>query len=357
MRDKLLIVLIVLICGTLAAESFPFPRLGSLPPGYICFKPVRNIDIDGNLIEPDWLQTPRTDAFIGIAGSAEADPDQRTQARMLWDETGLYIAIQVYDPHIWGSVFENDADLSADSHLSIFIDPDGDNHEYCRLDINPLGAVADRFSIRPPRDGNTSLPGWDLDGWEYAISCDGTPNYPLDTDVEWSVEMLLPWESLSAFANMECPPKDGDIWRINILRSQKGFEIQGDRYAAVHGEPAKQWVWSPQGVSDMEYPERWGYLSFTEKRIGVPVPDFEAPDAEQAKQYLARVYYAQKQHWLDNGEYAPSLAGLGLEPFTLGRKAIEPKIEVTSRTFIAVLDIGSAEHLMIGQDGRIEWAR
>jgi hypothetical protein len=29
--------------------------------------------------------------------------------------------------------------------------------------------------------------------------------------------------------------------------------------------PERNWVWSPQGVINMHYPERWGYLQFTRR--------------------------------------------------------------------------------------------
>jgi hypothetical protein len=353
MRHKILPALLLLLCGMLMAETFPVPMLDTPPLSYTCFKPVMYITVDGNLDEPDWLQTPWTSSFVGIEDGLQPESPLNTRVKMLWDNQGLYIAARMEDPHVWGSITENDSDLSADSFLSIYIDPDGDNHDYFRLDVNALGTVADRFIIRPRRDGNTSLKGWDLRGWEHAVTVEGTPNDPSDTDLEWTIEMLLPWESLSAFANQPCPPQEGDLWRMNFRRSQREYEIEDGQYTAIADKPTNQLVWNPQGIADMDYPERWGYLLFTTNRVGVFHAGFEIPAAEKAREYLSRIYYAQKQYWLDKGKYAQNLSELALEPFTLGRKAITPSIETTSRSFLAILQLDNSQALMVTEDGRI----
>ncbi|MGC9361343.1 MAG: carbohydrate-binding family 9-like protein [Candidatus Syntrophosphaera sp.] len=353
MRHKLMFFLPLLLCGMLMAETFPVPGLDSSPPSYTCFRPVMYISVDGNLDEPDWLQTPWTRPFTGIEGDPQPEPRMNTYVKMLWDARGLYVAARMEDPHVWGSVEGNDADLSPDSFLSVYIDPNGDTHEYFRLDVNALGTVADRFIIQPPREGSTILRGWDFRGWNYAVAVEGTQNNALDTDLEWTVEMLIPWNSMSAFAGTPCPPKEGDIWRVNFLRSQREYEITDGQYQAITDKPPKQWVWSPQGSVGMDYPERWGYVLFTTKRVGVFHPAFELSEEQGARQYLSRVYYAQKQHWLDKGAYAGEISELGLEPFPRGKKSITPKIETTSRSFIAILELDSPDVLMVSEDGRV----
>jgi hypothetical protein len=111
---------------------------------------------------------------------------------------------------------------------------------------------------------------WNLQAMRWAVHVDGTLNDPRDVDQGWSVEFALPWSGFKKSAGMPCPPRDGDVWRINFSRVQWQHEIVEGKYRKVPGTKEDNWVWSPQGVIDMHRPQRWGYVRFTANSIESP---------------------------------------------------------------------------------------
>ena len=45
------------------------------------------------------------------------------------------------DPHVWGTLTEKNSFIFNDPDFEIFIDPDGDNHDYYEFEINALGTI------------------------------------------------------------------------------------------------------------------------------------------------------------------------------------------------------------------------
>lgn len=353
MRHNVLALAILLCCGLLAGETFPVPELPFQPLSYTCHHTFKEIRIDGSLDEVDWLEASWTELFTDIEGANRPAPYLDTQVKMLWDRQGLYIAARLYDPHIWATLTQHDSVIFQDNDFKVFIDPDGNTHGYAEIEINAWGAVWDLFLVKPYRDEHAPITGWNCPGLESAVGIEGTLNDPSDTDLEWTVEMLIPWPALAEFAHKPCPPEEGDYWRVNFARVQWETEILDGQYVKIPGKTEHNWVWSPQGLVNMHYPERWGYLFFTHTPVGSPDPGFIIPAQEQAREYLRQIYYAQRQHWLDKGKYAKSLAKLGMKPLELEGKRLKPKIEATSRTWIASLETSSGTVLSIGTDGKL----
>jgi hypothetical protein len=81
-------------------------------------------------------------------------------------------------------------------------------------------------------------------------------------DESWSIEFALPWTSLQEAAHRDCPPRDGDVWRINFSRVAWQHRIVDGRYEKIPDTPANNWVWSPQGFVNMHLPQYWGYVEF-----------------------------------------------------------------------------------------------
>ena len=52
--------------------------------------------------ENHWGDTPWTDYFVDIEGSLKPAPRLKTHAKMLWDDTNIYIAAELEEPHISG---------------------------------------------------------------------------------------------------------------------------------------------------------------------------------------------------------------------------------------------------------------
>lgn len=352
MRNSIFVLISVLITISLGADVFPVPQLPWAPLHYVCHKAQGDILLDGVLDDPDWKKALWTEAFTDIEGDLKPAPFYETRVKMLWNDSGLYIAARMEEEHIWALLTERDAVIFYDNDFEIFIDPDGDTHEYYELEINALGTLWDLFLIKPYRDEHSAIDAWDIREIEYAIGIEGTVNDPSDTDSAWTVEMLIPWKNLAQRAHKPVPPAEYDHWRINFSRVHWETDVVDGKYVKRQ-KPEYNWVWSPQGLIAMHYPERWGFLIFTHLPPDSQTMDFEIPVYEHAREYLRQLYYLQKQYWMDHGTYAGSLKKLKAKPFTWQGLNIKPVIETTSETFLIKLDGKKLfPSIRITEDGR-----
>jgi hypothetical protein len=202
-----------------------------------------------------------------------------------------------------------------DNDFEVFIDPDGDNHEYAEIEINALNAEWDLLLKKPYRDNGPPLNEWEIPGLKTAVHVDGQINDSSREDKGWSVEIAIPWESLGKLTSRPVPPRDGDQWRVNFSRVEWAHEVIAGLYRKTPNRPEDNWVWSPQGAVDMHRPERWGYVQFSTKPPGA---DKYRPDpAGVVRDFLMRVYYAQAEYYKRNKEWADTPAALGATPATL----------------------------------------
>jgi hypothetical protein len=224
--------------------------------------------IDGVVTEAAWAPAPWSEPFVDIEGARRPPPTWRTRVRIAWDNTALYLAAELEEPHVWATMVERDAVIYHDNDFEWFIDPDGDTERYFELEINALGTIWDLFLPRPYRHGGRASNAWDIVGLRAAVGLDGTLNDPSDTDRGWAVEMAIPWEAFADSGRTRVPPVPGERWRVNFSRVQWDLDVVDGRYVKRTGAdgmalPEHNWVWSPQGEVDMHIPEHWGIVTFT----------------------------------------------------------------------------------------------
>jgi hypothetical protein len=336
--------LAVLAFAMLGAGEVPAPK------GYVCFRAIEAIKVDGRLDEKSWARVPWTDTFVDIEGDVRPLPRFKTRAKMLWDDSYFYIAAEMEEPDVWGTLTTHDAVIFHDNDFEVFIDPDGDNHEYYEFEINALNTGWDLFLKKPYRDGGPADNGWEIPGLKTAVHVDGSLNQPGDRDQGWSVEIAIPWSALNAHAHKACPPKDGDQWRVNFSRVEWQIKPGASKYEKVPGTKEANWVWSPQGVVDMHRPERWGYVQFSR---GEPekVP-FRPDPTLAARDKLCQIYYAQKEYRKQTKRWANSFTELGFapkQPF-LDMKTTADGFEATMKVAV---DPGDMSEVMIEGDSRL----
>lgn len=335
LRSVCFLLVPVIVVVAVPAEPVA-PPVWPDPLGYVCYRADKPIKIDGKLDDPAWAAAPWSDAFVDIEGSAKPKPRLKTRMKMLWDDEFLYIAAEMEEPHLWATLTEHDAVIFMDNDFEVFLDPDGDNQNYCELELNARNTTWDLLLTKPYRDQGVAINAWEIIGLKTAVHLDGTLNDPRDKDKGWTVEIAWPWKGLKELTKVDVPPRDGDQWRINFSRVEWDLEVVDGKYRKVKGrdKPGAEhnWVWSPQGVIDMHRPERWGYVQFSTARPGSTA---FGPDPERhVRDQLHRVYYAQAQHWAKTGTYADSLAALKLDADQFP-KAL--RIERTRHSFDAEL--------------------
>jgi hypothetical protein len=313
------------------------------------------MQIDGRLDDAAWRDAPWTDLFVDIEGDARPRPRFRTRARMLWDEHFFYVAAEMEEPHVWATLTQHDSVIFHDNDFEVFIDPDGDNHEYYEFEINALNTGWDLLLPRPYKDGGRALNSWEIPGLKTAVQVQGTLNDPSDTDQGWTVELAFPWKVLGELAHRPAPPRDGDQWRVNFSRVQWQHELVDGKYRKVKGKREDNWVWSPQGVIDMHRPEKWGYVQFSTAPAGIAT--FRPDPAGPARHVLHQVYYAQRAYRQKHRRWAKTLAELGLSPLVHETLVQPARLEVTASGFEATVAIrrpdGTEQRWHIRQDSRV----
>jgi hypothetical protein len=351
--SRLLIVVCLASAAALAAPAGEQKGVQPHPRGYVAYRTGVPLVIDGRLGEPIWKKSRWTEDFVDIEGTAK--PRLRTRAKIAWDETYLYIAAELEERHLWGTLTKRDTVIFYDNDFEVFIDPDGDSHEYYEFEMNALNTVWDLFLPLPYKDGGKAVDAWNIEGVKSAVALRGTLNDPRDVDSGWSVEIAMPWTALKPYAHRSAPPADGDQWRVNFSRVEWHTVVEDGQYRKVKGKPEDNWVWSPQWVIDMHRPELWGYVQFSTRR---PRSVKFRPDVSwEARTLLHRVYYAEREFHEKNKRWSASLKELALPDPLLGRRKEPVQIRLTGEGFessiLLVLPRGRSQKWIIGQDARI----
>jgi hypothetical protein len=325
---------IITLSDSRSDESSAAFLVPSHPRGYVCYRATGPLQIDGRLDEASWQAAPWSDAFVDIEGDLRPKPRFRTRVKMLWDDDYFYVAAELEEPHVWATLTRHDSYIFHDDNdFEVFIDPDGDSHNYCEFEINARNTGWDLLLTRPYKDGGRAVDNWEMPGFQSAVHVDGTLNDPRDTDRGWTIEMAFPWKVLTELATSKEPPKDGDQWRVNFSRVEWPHEVVNGKYRRVAGSKEENWVWSPQGVVNMHRPETWGYVQFS---TGTPGSVTFKPDpAWQARCMLHTIYYGQHAFREKRGRWARTMDELGHtdlhHPSLRGR----PTMETTSNLFEA----------------------
>jgi hypothetical protein len=397
-RAVLLTVCVMLLLLVRAADiSGQQPSLPAFvtPQSYACYRTSSDITIDGKLTDEAWQHATWTSDFVDIEGERQPRPRLRTRVKMLWDDRALFIAAEVEEPHVWGTLTTRDSLIFHDNDFEVFLDPNGDHHNYGQLQINALNTVRDRRLPRPYRFGGTADEGWTIEDLQTAVDISGTLNDPADTDTGWTVEIAIPWKGLAALDEPATPsrsarwegsvfreysepvlpagnadyssrpaasqpPKNGDQWRVNFSRVEWHHEIQEGLYRRKFDFPRANCVWSPQSRIDIAL-ETWGYVQFSTKSVidAKKSPAIIRADrAARARHLLQAVCLAQLEYHQQHGQYATSMDELGLPGLTHPSLASPVVLEASETDFRAWAELrsssGSVERWTIFSDSRLE---
>lgn len=260
---------------------------------YSARKIDESLPINGDLDKPVWQQAAWSPRFVDMVTGAPGL--YNTQSAILWNQTHLYVAFRAEEPFVEAHQTERDSIIFLENDLELFIDG-GDC--YYELEVNARNTVYEVFFIWKDayqRGGRFDVPefdvfqpqavtfggdydrsgasfwygthprglrwaflNYDLPGLQTAVQIDGTLNDNRDIDRGWTLEIGIPWASLTHLANgRSLPPQPGDRWRMFLGRFQKlvvsGKEVQ----------PHPAMVLSPHGIYDTHLPERWTEVVFT----------------------------------------------------------------------------------------------
>src|SRR5262249_15000970 len=85
-------------------------------------------------------------------------------ARCSGDDEFFYVGAELEEPHVWATLTQHDAVIFHDNDFEVFIDPNGDNHEYYEFEINAFNTGWDLLLPRPYKDGGKAVNSWEIPG-------------------------------------------------------------------------------------------------------------------------------------------------------------------------------------------------
>ena len=197
--------------------------------------------IDGRLDDSAWADSAVADRFVLYGGTTYAT--QQTEARVLWDDSNLYIGMACFDAEpqrIKAVVTQRDGGVCAEDCVEIFLVP-GDSailakapakERYFHLCANARGTRYDEVGYQAPQR-------WNGD-WRARTTVH---------DDRWEIELAIAWSDLRVN-----PPRDGTVWDVNFnrglpargaLREYSGWSIT---YAGFH---------DPEHFGKLLFLERW----------------------------------------------------------------------------------------------------
>lgn len=325
---------------------------------YVVYQASETIQIDGKSDEASWSKAKWTSDFVDIEGDKKPKPLFKTRTKMLWDNSNLYVLAELKDPNIWAYLTERDQVIYHDNDIEVFIDPNGNGQDYFEFEVNAQNALFDLFLPKAYRNGGTAFVVYNSEGFESAVSIDGTLNNPTDTDTKWTVEMKIPFADLRISEPIQVP-EDGEQWRINFSRVnwqtdvENGKNVKRKDPATNRNLPEYNWVWSAPGIISMHAPERYGLLQFSTNTVGKKTVDFLQPKNELLEKYCWLIYYKQQDYRHKNKTFASKLQELALpQSFDLqkeGKATIE--LYATPMQFTVIISDGQGNQASINDNG------
>ena len=356
---KGVLIHLILLSITFADNNFSTPKINYNPRKYVCYKTEENLKIDGKLNEKSWKNTKWTREFVDIQGKLKPKPKYTTKVKMLWDNNYIYFGAFLEEPHIWARLKKRDTIIFKDNDFEIFIDPDFDTHNYYELEINAFNTIWDLFLTKPYRDEGKPIFNWDIKGLKSSVYIDGSINNPNDIDEGWYIEIAYPWKALAEGTDKQTPPKEGQQWRLNFSRVEWNLRSKNGKYRKKTDSqtgkimPADNWVWSPQGLINMHYPEMWGIVQFTNHRINSNTKiKFKNRIPYKAISYLYRMYYKQQKYKNKNGKYASYISKLDDVETTLKNYKTPLKLMTGEKYFQLYLEgNGGNKNITLNSEG------
>jgi hypothetical protein len=163
------------------------------------------IAVDGLMNEPAWERADPAGDFIQQYPDELKPATRRTDVRVLYDDTTLYIGAMMYedDPQtlITNDLKRDFSSLDSDS-LGLALDTFRDRQNAYGFQINPGGAMRDTLATE---NGRANDPNWD------AVWFARTAILPNG----WSLEMALPFKTL------RFPQQPSQEWGLNFVRTSR----------------------------------------------------------------------------------------------------------------------------------------
>ena len=210
-----------------------------------------SIKLDGKLDETAWSTATPATAFTQSYPNPGAQPSQKTEARILYDDDAMYVGVRMFDTKpdsIAAQLARRDASGIYSDWLHVVIDSYHDRRSGFRFSVNPKGVQKD---VLHSDDRNEDV-NWDA-VWEVATDVDSAG---------WTAELRIPFSQLR-FGNAAKGVER--VW---------GLQIQRDI-----ARTSERDTWSPWTRNDA------GYISFAGDLAGIV--DIPTPQRLEVMPYVS----------------------------------------------------------------------
>ncbi|MCY2965412.1 MAG: carbohydrate-binding family 9-like protein [Planctomycetota bacterium] len=221
-----------------------------VPPVYQIHRAGSPIAIDGKLDEPAWFAAPAVGEFQ-FTWHKEGRKE-RSVAKLLWDDTNLYVAHVCEDAHISARHKDHDGPIPEDDCFEVIFAPNPDLPEvYFNIEWNVIGGYLDNFRPEGPKKPRAKV--WDADGVQVAGTYAGTLNDDSATDTSWTCEVAIPLKNFEKYM-LHTPPQPGSHWNLNLNRHGGKTNMQ-----------YSQWSRADTPTPNFHTPHRFGKVIFSDK--------------------------------------------------------------------------------------------
>ncbi|GMV06954.1 MAG: hypothetical protein AMXMBFR53_32290 [Gemmatimonadota bacterium] len=209
-----------------------------------------DMDIDGRAIEAPWSQAPVATDFVQFEPEEGKPGTERTEARVLYGDDALYVAIRAWDAQaheIVGQLTRRDQDSYSDL-VGVVVDSYFDRRTAFHFAVNPVGVKHDIYRFDDTQEDS----GWDA-VWDVATTVD---------DEGWTAEFRIPYSQLRF---RDAPEQ---TWGINFLRNIARRD-ETDVWAPTSKQDAGivSRFGELQGLRDLKAPSRMEVLPYTVARL------------------------------------------------------------------------------------------
>ncbi len=156
--------------------------------------------IDGDLSDPAWANAPVARNFTQFEPSPGEPASEETEARILYDDEALYVAIRAWDrnPELIAAQLTRRGERSYSDQVHLIIDSYHDRRTAFQFSVNPLGVKMDLYRY----NDNAEDTGWTA-VWDVATRID---------DEGWTAEFRIPLSQLRFSSAAE------QTWGLNFAR-------------------------------------------------------------------------------------------------------------------------------------------
>ncbi len=140
--------------------------------------------VNGELSEDLWRLSTAVDAFVQREPEEGGKPSQRTEFRVAYDATTLYVKVRAFDTEasrIRGYLTRRDAESPSD-WIRVLIDSYHDRRTAYEFAVNPVGVKQDRYWY----NDNNNDDSWDA-VWDVKVATD---------EQGWTAEFRIPFSQL-----------------------------------------------------------------------------------------------------------------------------------------------------------------